>query len=202
MTRIGSVIDYQDPGILRAMQAGYLDDGSVLHWLGITSSATSAEFTVRTDTGRVLTARLAASGSARINIASPVLATLLPGIAHIPLPLYLQNSGSPYWLRILPGQHAVYLKYNQCVDTAGFQQLAGQALAILKRNPGYRLIVDLRDNLGGDTTPFQSLEGRIRCWRMPLATNRRQPAETLRDDLSFMPGEPPPRGYGFRPSLA
>jgi hypothetical protein len=58
MTRIGSVIDYQDPGILRATQAGYLDDGSVLHWLGITSSATSAELTVRTEAGRVLTARL------------------------------------------------------------------------------------------------------------------------------------------------
>jgi hypothetical protein len=49
------------------------------------------------------------------------------------------------------------------VDTAGFQQLAGQALAILKRNPGYRLVVDLRDNLGGDTTPFQALVSSIRA---------------------------------------
>jgi hypothetical protein len=163
MTRIGSVIDYQDPGILRATQAGYLDDGHVLYWLGITSSPTSAEFTVRADTGSVLTARLTAGGSAAVDMASPVLSTLLPGLVHIPLPLYLLNSGSPYWMRILAAQHAVYLKYNQCVDTAGFQRLAGQALAILRRNPGYRLIIDLRDNLGGDSAPFQPLISGIRA---------------------------------------
>jgi hypothetical protein len=93
----------------------------VPHWRGITSSPASAEFTVRAKTGRVLTARLAASGSATIYMASPVLSTLLPGSAHIPLPLYLQDSASPYWMRVRGGQHAVYLKYNQCVDTAGFQ---------------------------------------------------------------------------------
>lgn len=60
-------------------------------------------------------------------------------------------------MQVLPGQQAVYLKYNSCVDTGGFQQLAAQALAALRRHPGYRLIVDLRDNLGGASAPFVSL---------------------------------------------
>jgi len=60
-------------------------------------------------------------------------------------------------MRILPAQHAVYLKYNQCVSNNGFQQLATRALALLRARPDYRLIVDLRDNGGGNTGPFQSL---------------------------------------------
>ena len=51
----------------------------------------------------------------------------------------------------------MYLKYNSCVDTNGFQQLAKQALAMLRRHRGYRLIVDLRDNLGGNSAPFMPL---------------------------------------------
>jgi hypothetical protein len=51
----------------------------------------------------------------------------------------------------------VYLKYNQCLPGSGFQRLAAQALALLAAHRDYRLIVDLRDNLGGDTEPFQSL---------------------------------------------
>jgi hypothetical protein len=55
----------------------------------------------------------------------------------------------------------VYLKYNQCLSGSGFQQLAAQALAQLTTHPDYRLIVDLRNNLGGDSGPFQSLTSAI-----------------------------------------
>jgi hypothetical protein len=50
----------------------------------------------------------------------------------------------------------VYLKYNQCLPGSGFQKLAAQALALLQAHRDYRLIVDLRDNGGGDSEPFQS----------------------------------------------
>jgi len=80
-----------------------------------------------------------------------------PAMVSVPLPLYRQHTAAPYWLRVLPSQQAVYLKYNQCVSGPGFGQLAGRVLAILRAHPGYRLIVDLRDNSGGDTQPFQSL---------------------------------------------
>jgi hypothetical protein len=163
MGRIGSVIDYQDTGYLDVAETGELDDASVLYWLGITRSATSAEFTVRTTTGRQQTV-LFRTGPGAGNIGLPALLfSFVPGVAHVPLPLYLHDAAEPYWIDVLAGQHAVYLKYNQCLSTTGFQQLAAQAVAMLNRDPGYRLIVDLRDNFGGDTGPFGSLVNDIKA---------------------------------------
>jgi hypothetical protein len=38
-----------------------------------------------------------------------------------------------------------------------------QALAILKQHPDYRLIVDLRDNIGGESASFESLVNGIKA---------------------------------------
>ena len=81
----------------------------------------------------------------------------MPRIVYVPSPLYLRHGAEPFWLRILGRRRAVYLKYNQCMPGAGFQRLAARALTVLRAHPAYRLIVDLRDNLGGDRQPFQAL---------------------------------------------
>jgi hypothetical protein len=91
----------------------------------------------------------------RLSAAAHVRAAAL---ASIPQPLYLRDQDKPYWLRILSSQHAVYLKYNECLNDNGFQQTRGPG-AVLRQQPSYRLIVDLRDNSGGDTEPFTSLTG-------------------------------------------
>jgi len=134
-------------------ETGYLDDANILYWLGITQSATSARLTVRTTTGRQQSVLVRAANSG--NIVTPdLLFSFVSGVAHVPLPLYLQDAAALYWMDVLKGPRAVYLKYNECLGTSGFQQLAA---AILKQHPDYRLIADLRGNIGGDTTPFQSL---------------------------------------------
>jgi hypothetical protein len=51
---------------------------------------------------------------------------------------------------------------SRCTDS-GFQQLVAQALAILKQHPDYRLIVDLRDNIGGESASFESLVNGIKA---------------------------------------
>ncbi len=151
-------IDYQDLAVARGWEVGwdllspsrpgYLNDASLLRWLGVTRSAVSAEFTVLTVPGSLRTIRLTAAG----NAGSRALQ-----LAYVPSPLYRRNAAEPYWLRVLGPQRAVYLKYNQCLTGAGFQQLAARALAVLRAHPAYRLVVDLRDNLGGDSRPFLAL---------------------------------------------
>ncbi len=169
MAAIGSVNDYQDLETLDVTETGYLDDAPILYSLGITGSATSAEFTVRTTAGLQQTVLIGAVSSG-FWVAPNLLFSLVPGVAHIPLPLYLHDATAPYWMDVLAGQRAVYLKYNECLDTSGFQQLAARAIAVLKQHPDYRLIVDLRGNVGGDSAPFLSL---VNALKANPAINRR-----------------------------
>jgi hypothetical protein len=158
MARLRAEIDYQDPGVAQGWEIdwdrvspaspGYLNNANLLHWLGIARSATAAEFTVRTAHGSLRTIRLTAAGPASRSV---------PRISYVPSPLYLRNAAKPYWLQILAGQRIVYLKYNQCLPGAGFERLAARALAVLQAHPAYRLVVDLRNNLGGNSQPFAAL---------------------------------------------
>jgi hypothetical protein len=166
VARLRSEIDYQDPGIAQGWEVdwdqlspaspGYLNDADLLHWLGITRSTTTAEFAVRTTKSAPLTVRLTATQR-------------MPPMSYVPSPLYLRNAAEPYWLTILGPQRVVYLKYNHCLPGDGFQQVAARALAVLRAHPAYRLVVDLRDNLGGLSQPFQALITSI--WTDP-AINR------------------------------
>ena len=180
VARLRAEIDYQDPGLARGWlvgwgyvvpsRPGYLDDADLLHWLGVTRSATAAGFTVRTAWGGLRTIRLTAARS-------------VPRLAYVPSPLYLRHASEPYWLRVLARQRVVYLKYNHCLhlpDT-GFQRLAARALAVLRAHPAYRLVVDLRDNLGGDDRPFGALLSGI--WSEP-AINRRGRIFALINDFT------------------
>ena len=131
--------------MLRNEEAGYLRSfPALLYWLGVTRSPDWAEFTVRAVTGVSSVIRLSAAAHVR-------------DAARVPQPLYLRDQNKPYWLRILSSERAVYLKYNKCLNGNGFRQIAAEAFAVLRRQPSYRLIVDLRDNSGGDTEPFTSL---------------------------------------------
>jgi hypothetical protein len=169
LARLRAEIDNQDPGLARAWEVGwdnigpaepgYLNNADLLSWLGVTRSARSALFTVVTP-GGPRSVRLDSLGGRSVP----------PPIAYPPRPLYLQQQDQPYWLKVLAGQRAVYLKYNQCLSTGGFQRLAAQAVDMLRTHPGYRLIVDLRDNGGGDSSPFQALVADIRANQ---AVNRR-----------------------------
>jgi hypothetical protein len=160
MARVGTAIDAEDPQLQADFVTGALYNGALLHWLGITASAVSAVLTLRTTAGTEETARMTVTGSGSLSgpLGWPLYFIYQPSAqAHVPLALYEQQGAQPYWLRVLPAQHVVYLKYNSCVTGDGFQRLAARALALLRAHPDYRLIVDLRNNSGGSTAPFQSL---------------------------------------------
>jgi hypothetical protein len=165
MARLGAVIDQQDPGLARAAEVdfggidsqfpSYLNNPNLLVWLGLARTPDRATLTVQTPAGRVQTATLPSLANRKG--AKP------PPWSELPQALYQQDSSAPYWLKVLPVQHAVYLKYNQCLDDDGFQRLSAEAVGVLRVHPGYRLIVDLRDNPGGDSDPFLALIADIRA---------------------------------------
>jgi hypothetical protein len=156
LARAGTAFGAEDPQLLSNTETGALDDLGLLHSLGLTASATTAVLTVKTGAGTRETVRLGAANSGFVGWPY-FFADAEPGLAHVPLPLYQQDASQPYWLRVLPAQRAVYIKYNHCLPDSGFQRLAAQGLALLRAHPDYRLIVDLRDNGGGDSGPIQTL---------------------------------------------
>ena len=163
LARAGTTVDAGNSQLLSNSETGALDDLGLLHSLGLAASTASAVLTVRTRAGTQETVRLTAAARAAFPTWPYFFVDQASGLAHVPLSLYQQDARQPYWLRVLAAQHAVYLKYNQCLPDDGFQRLAGQALAMLRTHRDYRLIVDLRANGGGDSEPFQSLVSGLRA---------------------------------------
>jgi hypothetical protein len=110
----------------------------MLHGLGITPERTHAVFTLRDEAGRVFKLDIAAAPvGLQLQRAAPAT-----GLAQ-------QNPGKAFWCQDLAEAHALYCEFN------GYQDLGRGSLemfaAIEKTHPG-KLIIDMRDNGGGDNT--------------------------------------------------
>jgi hypothetical protein len=154
LAEIRATVDYEDARLALGMEAQLIESPSWLSYLGLVSSIRSARFTVRLPSGRVVSADIESYGAGGGLAGKPRTVT-------VPLPLYLQRSNQPYWMAVLAARDAVYLRYNQCLDNNGFQELGAQALALLRAHPAWRLIIDLRFNYGGDSGPLQTVAGWI-----------------------------------------
>ena len=185
-------IDHNNPGVLAFWETQGLISADLLSWLGVTHSQHVASYTMRAPTGKqvtvgltanpaltvpgLVTTQLATLGGHVIHVRNTSLDRLIltadgsADLAHVPLPMYQTHLAHPYWMHVLAARRAVYLKYNSCLETDGFQRLAVRALALLRRHTAFRLIIDLRDNPGGDILPFEPL---IRAIRSDPALNRR-----------------------------
>jgi hypothetical protein len=70
-----------------------------------------------------------------------------------PQPLYLCGGEKPYWFHIIDGGKTVYFQYSKCIDTPKlpFRVIHAGLRRILTQQGIQRLIVDLRNNEGGDS---------------------------------------------------
>ncbi len=84
---------------------------------------------------------------------------LPPSAAGADAPLRRQEGGRYYWSRYLPDADAVYLSYRRCNPDPrqAMAELVAEVGASLAAHPRARLVVDLRDNGGGDSTVLAPL---------------------------------------------
>jgi tetratricopeptide (TPR) repeat protein len=75
------------------------------------------------------------------------------------IPRYLQRVSDNYWFEILPDGKTVYLQFNQVFDEPGntIEQFAGKVRAALASSRIRNLIVDMRNNQGGNLNLFTPL---------------------------------------------
>ncbi len=68
-------------------------------------------------------------------------------------PLYRKKSGQFYWFTYLEDKKTVYFKYNSCRNKTKepFSEFSKRLLAVIRDNPVEKLVIDLRNNRGGDS---------------------------------------------------
>ncbi|HEX3887298.1 MAG TPA: hypothetical protein VHW05_07350 [Phenylobacterium sp.] len=128
------------PELQEGRAIGVLRSGMLLHGLGIIPNRGHAVFTLRTDAGRMITVDLKGQPP---GVSAPLTAAAKrSGLAD-------QDPGKPFWCRNLAEQRAVYCAFR------GYQTLIRDArdmFALIDEvHPG-KLIIDMRDNGGGDNT--------------------------------------------------
>jgi hypothetical protein len=76
-----------------------------------------------------------------------------------PPPLSNQHEDKPYWLTALPEHQAVYLQFNLVTEGEGetLEQFARRLSTALDQPGVERLVIDLRNNTGGDNTLLRPL---------------------------------------------
>jgi hypothetical protein len=146
---------------VRLLAPWYLAQPQVLHAAGLAARPDGVLYTLALRDGREV----------NVEIELPPADTELrwlpaPGAGN----LRAQSPERPFWWKRVSGGRTVYLRYTSCRDPAAFHEMSDKLLALLdahppgKRGGVDRLIVDLRDNEGGDsavTTPLvEGLERR------------------------------------------
>lgn len=72
------------------------------------------------------------------------------------LPLYRKNNNKYYWFEYIKEHDTIYLKYNDCknMNELPFEVITKEIFTLVEEKTVKKLIVDLRDNGGGDSSVF------------------------------------------------
>ena len=147
---VSSVISHENDNWVREVSETYLATSEILASLGVSSGPGPVRYLLQDISGAQFEMLVAPSSS---NLLWP------PDSTNGSVPLWRQNSNLNYWFQYLPTTQAIYLAYNRCQDMPGasFAAFLNQVLAFMRQQPVNRIIVDLRNNTGGDSRVFQPM---------------------------------------------
>lgn len=114
----------------------------VLHALGVTPDAGRAPFTFEDEQGKQFTLDISPVAP------DPALNSRLLGAAKSE-PLFRQRPAEPFWFTYLPEAQAVYVNFRS-YDSLG--ENVRKLFELVDANPTRKLVIDLRQNGGGDFT--------------------------------------------------
>ena len=121
---------------------GLMTRPAVLHALGILPQAGRATFTYEDEQGRQFTLDVAPVPP------DPAVNSRLLGVSQAE-PLFRQRQAEPFWFTYLPDSRAVYVNFK------GYDALGDnvrKSFQLVDGNPTQKLVIDMRQNGGGDFT--------------------------------------------------
>lgn len=150
---IASAIPLENESAKRRFVPDYAAFGEILKGLGLAPRSEAVRYTVVTPGGteKEFTLTAIAPGS------RPVLHDWL-AISKQEPPLRMRKR-EPYWFESLEKEAAVYIQYNQCAENPKqpFATFAKDALALVDSSGAKTVVVDLRNNGGGDSRVAEPL---------------------------------------------
>lgn len=131
----------------------------VLHGLGLSEVADSADFVIEKD-GKQRTFTMRATAPI-----GPWFFNSVPGDwidarpESVSKPLSRQHEDKPFWFTTLPEQHALYFQFNLVFEIGGetLDSFSKRLAAALASPATDRLVIDMRNNTGGDNTLLRNL---------------------------------------------
>lgn len=147
---LASVTPHENGSQLKNLVPNFLVDTAVLHGLKLIPKADSASLTVTSETGQAVSVEMAPVAF------SSKPAWLVGATDENATPLYLRKPRVFYWFEVLPGDKALYFKYNSCQEIPGrpFAAFVRELFAAVDAGPVERIVVDLRHNGGGNSAVF------------------------------------------------
>ena len=115
----------------------------VLHALGVVSDLSRAAFTVQHDDGRAITLEISP-----VVVPAPVNSVVALGLVPVVQPpLSRQRPGEAFWFTALQDKQTAYANFRRYPS---LKQNARAFFDFIDRHPAQRVVIDLRQNGGGD----------------------------------------------------
>jgi hypothetical protein len=137
----------------------FLGSSEHLLGLGLIAKPDEATFSVRRPDGRSVSAKMT---SLPLN-AVRTIAWAAPAVDPSRLPLYRRMAGSAYEFAYLDGSRTLYFAYNSCrnLPERPFTAFTAGLWDAMRTNPVERLVIDLRNNGGGDSSILDPFIGEL-----------------------------------------
>ena len=131
----------------------------LLHGLGLSNSPDSADFVIEKN-GKSRTVHLIASTNAGMWFRNTLPTDWIDARpASLPVPFLYQHGDRNYWFTELPEQRAIYFQFNAVLNdaTESIPDFTTRLNTALDKPGIDRLVIDMRNNSGGDNTTLRPL---------------------------------------------
>lgn len=162
ISRLRTVIAYENESFLKSQLPKYIRVGEVLYGLGLIDNL--KEMSIGVEYGDGIASKIQIETYTEDELSTGYIN--LDSLLDNKPPLYRSRSGEHYWSQYLPNENIYYINYNCCknMNDSGAIDFFSGALAEIQSLNISKVVVDLRNNFGGNSKLLEPLIQGIKDW--------------------------------------
>ena len=139
--RVSRLVPHENDYWVRAVSVGYMTSPEVLFTLKILPSLERGQWTFEDAEGKQFSVDM-------ITLSPDEKIEWLSTLKEVPL--YRQRQGEQFWFTLLPDSRTLYVNFRGYPETSTFKRISDDLLKMIDTSQPKRLVVDVRQNTGGD----------------------------------------------------